>query len=108
MTKSKAIKLHCFDCAGDSNKEVTLCPAFDCPLWPFRTGQGAGSRAYKSRVEIAISNYKDEIEAANLSRLADSCRLSSSKSRSVATKPPRPIHRAGSAKLASTNALLSK
>lgn len=97
MTKTKAIKLHCFDCACESNKEVTLCPVFDCPLWPFRTGNAAGSIAYKNRVQIALSNHGSEIEAAHRQFLSDSCGNSSKKRASVAKKSPRPIVGAGEA-----------
>jgi hypothetical protein len=57
MTKSKAIKLFCFDCAGESAKEVTLCPVLDCQLWPFRFGNSPASAAYKSRMMTAKVNY---------------------------------------------------
>lgn len=62
MTKQEAIKKHCFQCAGDSNKEVTLCHLFDCPLWPFRTGQGVYSSAYKARMDAAFKNYEAELK----------------------------------------------
>ena len=88
MTKAKAIKTFCFDCAGDSNKEVTLCPCFDCPLWEYRTGQGVNSSTYRSRMDTALKNYAEDL--AQMS--ADGCetgrfyKVSSSKSRSVAKK----------------------
>lgn len=63
MTRSKAIKAHCFDCAGDSNKEVTLCCAFDCPLWEHRTGQSLASSVYRKRMEVARKNYAEELSA---------------------------------------------
>ena len=37
MTRGRAIKLYCFECAGDNSYEVLLCHLYDCPLWPFRT-----------------------------------------------------------------------
>lgn len=55
MTLRKAIKLHCFDCAGESSKEVTLCCAFDCALWPHRTGESPSS--YRLRMQAALKNY---------------------------------------------------
>ena len=33
-----AIKLHCIECMGFDYKEVTLCTAIHCPLYPFRKG----------------------------------------------------------------------
>ena len=59
MTKTKAIKLHCYDCAGESQKEVTFCTSFDCPLWPFRTGESPA--AYRRRMETAKRNYAEDI-----------------------------------------------
>jgi len=39
LTPLKAIRLKCLDCCAGSRKEVRLCPAKDCPLWPFRFGK---------------------------------------------------------------------
>jgi hypothetical protein len=39
MTPVKSIRKYCLDCAGDSPKEVRLCPAKNCPLYPFRMGK---------------------------------------------------------------------
>ena len=58
MTKTKAIKLHCYDCAGETSKEVTLCVAFECPLWPFRTGESPAT--YRRRMETAKRNYAQD------------------------------------------------
>lgn len=35
----KAIRKKCLDCCLDQSNEVKLCPAEDCPLWPFRMGK---------------------------------------------------------------------
>lgn len=35
----KAIRAKCMDCCYDQREEVKLCPAKDCPLWPFRMGK---------------------------------------------------------------------
>ena len=35
----KAIRAKCMDCCYDQREEVKLCPAKDCPLWPFRLGK---------------------------------------------------------------------
>jgi hypothetical protein len=88
MTKSKAIKLFCFDCAGESTKEVTLCPALDCQLWPFRFGNSPASAAYKSRMTTAKANYSADFAemAANGIETARFFQFSSSKQRSVAQK----------------------
>lgn len=38
LTPMKRIRLKCLDCAC-SRKEVRLCPATDCVLWPVRFGK---------------------------------------------------------------------
>ena len=38
-TPIKAIRAKCLDCCCDQREEVKLCPAKDCPLWPFRMGK---------------------------------------------------------------------
>ena len=35
----KAIRLKCIDCSGGSKKEVQLCTARNCALYPFRMGR---------------------------------------------------------------------
>lgn len=43
VTRGRAIRLKCLDCAGDSASEVKRCPVTDCPLWPFRLGREVGA-----------------------------------------------------------------
>ena len=110
MTKSKAIKIHCFDCAGESNKDVTLCPVFDCPLWPFRTGQGPTSNGYKSRMMTAKTNYAEDLtemarEGYEISRFFQ---FSTANRRAGARKPPRSIVRPGGGKFVSADAHTAK
>src|SRR5580700_8821463 len=38
MSPLQALRAHCLDCCGDQTKEVALCPAVNCPSWPFRMG----------------------------------------------------------------------
>lgn len=38
LTRAKAIRAKCLDCMCGSVKEVRLCPATDCPLYPYRLG----------------------------------------------------------------------
>ena len=38
MSPQQAIRARCLDCCGYQEKEVALCPAVDCPSWPFRVG----------------------------------------------------------------------
>ncbi len=37
-----AIRRKCLDCSGGVREEVTLCPAKECPLHPFRLSQTEG------------------------------------------------------------------
>lgn len=61
QTKAKAIKEFCFECSGDSAKEVTLCVCPGCPLWPYRTGNHLTSTVYKKRMATAAVNYAEEV-----------------------------------------------
>jgi hypothetical protein len=38
MSPLRAVRARCLDCCGYQEKEVALCPARDCPAWPFRMG----------------------------------------------------------------------
>jgi hypothetical protein len=40
LTPLKAIRGRCLWCCLNSRMEVFLCPAKNCPLWPFRLGRG--------------------------------------------------------------------
>ena len=58
----KAIREKCIDCSGGSHKEVKLCPATQCPIYPFRMGKNPfHSRAsdnvrQRSGVESEVEN----------------------------------------------------
>ena len=39
ITPLKAIRLKCLDCTCNQAKEVTLCTAENCPLYPYRKGK---------------------------------------------------------------------
>ena len=45
LTPLRAIRLKCLDCCAGQRKEVRLCPAKDCPLWPFRMGRNPRTQA---------------------------------------------------------------
>lgn len=49
LTKGEAIRARCLDCCNHQLSEVRLCPATDCPLFPYRMG----------REDITV--YSDEI-----------------------------------------------
>src|ERR1700730_3789077 len=38
MSPLEAQRLRCIDCCAGQAKEVALCPAVECPSWPFRMG----------------------------------------------------------------------
>lgn len=38
MSPLQALRARCLDCCGYQEREVALCPAVDCPSWPFRMG----------------------------------------------------------------------
>jgi len=38
MSAGQALRARCVDCCGGNEGEVRLCPATDCPSWPFRMG----------------------------------------------------------------------
>jgi len=37
----RAIRCYCLSCCLESLTEVKLCPAEECPLWPFRMGKNS-------------------------------------------------------------------
>lgn len=37
-TPLQAVRHFCLDCCCEVSKEVELCPAETCPIWPFRFG----------------------------------------------------------------------
>lgn len=39
MTPIKSIRAKCLDCCCSQPSEVRLCPAENCPLWPYRMGK---------------------------------------------------------------------
>ena len=38
LTPIKAIRAYCIECSGGMTKEVKLCTAEKCPLYPYRMG----------------------------------------------------------------------
>ncbi len=57
ITRSRAIRLHCLDCAGGSSKEVTLCRIASCPLWQYRFGNSLDNKFFLSRMNKAKTSY---------------------------------------------------
>ena len=54
LNRRKAVRERCLNCAGWSQKEVTNCTFTDCPLYPFRSGQGKQNAKARSK---AIKKY---------------------------------------------------
>jgi hypothetical protein len=61
VTRAKAIKAHCLDCAGGSAKDATLCHIVDCPLWEWRIGPPPTSQNYKLRMAKAAQRWPDDV-----------------------------------------------
>jgi len=61
MNRRQAIYLKCLDCCGDNWREVLICQVFDCPLWPFRTGDNIGSTRYKKRIRALFTRKTEDI-----------------------------------------------
>lgn len=62
MTKSKAIRQKCYDCAGEMPSEVTFCPVVTCPLWPYRFGYSPNDKRFKKRMKSAKNNYPNDYD----------------------------------------------
>jgi hypothetical protein len=45
----KAIRAHCYVCAGWTWPQVEKCPCTDCALWPFRFGKRPTTAAAQGR-----------------------------------------------------------
>ena len=54
LSRRKAIRERCLNCSGWSHKEVTNCIFEDCPLYPFRSGQGKQNAKARAK---AIRKY---------------------------------------------------
>ena len=60
-TPIKTIRKKCLDCCNDKVKEVRLCQAVECALWPYRFGR----RPSKSIVDTLKRFYKENVEPAD-------------------------------------------
>lgn len=52
MYPLKAIRRRCLDCCLGSAREVSLCPATDCVLWPVRMGRKPKMPRPESRFRV--------------------------------------------------------
>ena len=62
MNKSRAIKLNCSECSGNSPKEVSICSIFDCPLWQYRFGYPMKDKRFEKRMTAVKKNYPEEYQ----------------------------------------------
>jgi len=57
-TPIKAIRKKCLDCTCGHVKEVRLCQAVECALWPYRFGR----RPNKAVVDTLKRFYSEKVE----------------------------------------------
>ncbi len=55
-TPIKTIRKKCLDCAGGQYKQVRLCNALSCPLYPYRMGK----RPNQSTLESLKQYYEEK------------------------------------------------
>ena len=60
LTRSKAIRAKCLDCAGGTSKEATLCHVFNCPLWQYRFANSLKSSEFTQRMDGAKKRFPKE------------------------------------------------
>ena len=63
----KVIREKCMDCCGNQWKEVELCTAELCPLWPWRFGKNPYR---KPRTEAQIKAAKENMERLRRERVS--------------------------------------
>jgi len=61
MTKQKAIRKFCMDCAS-SWKDVALCTAPECALWEWRLGQHLRSKLAIKTMTMIFKRFPKDIE----------------------------------------------
>lgn len=60
VSSARAIRLKCLDCTCGSQREVRLCTAFACPLWPFRMGKRPDNPKTLKANEDALALWRGE------------------------------------------------
>lgn len=55
-----AVKSFCWDCCGGSKKEVSLCTAYSCPLWPHRPWQRQPEETRRSHPLQTVADTPSE------------------------------------------------
>lgn len=61
MTKQASIRKFCLECVGGSFKDVALCTAPSCVLWPWRLGCGPRSSKAKGIMARVRVNYPKDV-----------------------------------------------
>ena len=53
----QAIKKFCYECSGENNKEVEMCPSKKCPLYIYRNGKDPSKKkTYTDEEKKAMSD----------------------------------------------------
>ena len=60
QTPLQAIKKFCYECSGEDNKEVEMCPSKKCPLYIYRNGKDP--KLKKTLTEAEKAKLKDRLK----------------------------------------------
>lgn len=58
LTPLKAIRKRCLDCSAYQAKEVKLCPATDCLLYPYRMGHNPNRKGIGGKGSDRLSENR--------------------------------------------------
>ena len=61
QTPLQAIKKFCYECSGEDNKEVEMCPSEKCPLYIYRNGKDP--KLKKTLTEEEKVKLKDRLKS---------------------------------------------
>lgn len=61
FTPIEAIRFRCLDCCGNQPLEVRLCPATNCPLYPYRLGKRPDEETRKEVAKAVPLPWLQEI-----------------------------------------------
>ena len=92
LSPLKAVRQHCLFCCNDSPKEVRLCAAKACPLWPFRFGSKPTEELLDEVSDVPIYPLEKEQTGADV---AGRSALKAIKSRCLDCSGNRPAEVAG-------------
>lgn len=60
LTPMKAIRAKCLDCCCGSSKEVELCPALNCSLYPYRFGKNPNIKLSEEQKAKRAAHFKNK------------------------------------------------